>query len=88
MAVDKIDGSDIGGQRKVSIDQESCTGDGLCVVCAPALFRMDSDGLAYVQDQAGKLMLEPGSQVTVPQDLLEAAEQAAADCPGSCIYLE
>ena len=33
---------------KVWIDQDLCTGDGLCAEIAPDVFVMDSDGLAYV----------------------------------------
>ena len=35
---------------KVWIDQDLCTGDGLCVQYAPEVFEMDLDGLAYVKD--------------------------------------
>ena len=35
---------------EVWIDQELCTGDGLCVQYAPEVFEFDVDGLAYVKD--------------------------------------
>ena len=35
---------------RVWIDQELCTGDGLCVQYAPEVFEFDIDGLAYVKD--------------------------------------
>ena len=40
--------SDIG--YRVWIDQDLCTGDGICVEIAPALFAMHDDGLAYVKE--------------------------------------
>ena len=41
---------------QVWIDQELCTGDGLCVQYAPEVFEFDVDGLAYVKDGAGELL--------------------------------
>ena len=42
---------------QVWIDQELCTGDGLCVQYAPEVFEFDIDGLAYVKNgQAGDLL--------------------------------
>ena len=35
---------------KVWIDQDLCTGDGLCVEICPGLFDMHDDGLAYVKE--------------------------------------
>ena len=51
---------------KVWIDQDLCTGDGLCVQLAPAVFEFDVDGLAYVKDSSGELLLDPGAAVPVP----------------------
>ena len=36
---------------KVWIDQDLCTGDGLCVEICPPLFEMHDDGLAYVKEE-------------------------------------
>ena len=35
---------------KVWIDQDLCTGDGLCVEICEPLFEMHDDGLAYVKE--------------------------------------
>jgi ferredoxin len=75
------------GRLFVRIDQDKCTGDGLCVQYAPALFEFDVDGLAYVKDSAGELRTEPGAAVTIPPLLLDAAVDAADECPGNCIYV-
>ena len=45
---------------RVWIDQELCTGDGLCVQYAPEVFEFDVDGLAYVKDGAGDLLAAAG----------------------------
>ena len=37
---------------KVWIDQDLCTGDGLCEEIAPAVFTLLDDGLAYVKEEA------------------------------------
>ncbi len=46
---------------RVLIDQEECTGDGLCVQYAPEVFEFDVDGLAYVKNGGGDLLARPGS---------------------------
>jgi ferredoxin len=73
--------------ERVWIDQDLCTGDGLCVELAPEVFELDIDGIAYVKGENGQLAREPGHQVELPAQLRAAARAAAADCPGSCIYL-
>ena len=44
-------------ELRVWVDQDLCTGDGLCVQYAPEVFEFDVDGLAYVKDAAGELRL-------------------------------
>ena len=44
---------------KVWIDQDLCTGDGLCEEIAPDVFTLLDDGLAYVKD-SGKVFSDPG----------------------------
>lgn len=72
---------------QVWVDQDLCTGDGLCVQYAPDVFEFDVDGLAYVKDAAGELQLAPGSRVDIPQHLRLDVIDAAKDCPGACIHL-
>jgi ferredoxin len=71
----------------VSVDQDLCTGDGLCVQYAPEVFEFDVDGLAYVKDAAGELQLSPGSRVEVPAHLRLDVIDAAKECPGECIHV-
>jgi ferredoxin len=72
---------------KVWIDQELCTGDGLCVQYAPEVFEFDVDGLAYVKDGAGDLLAAPGSRAAVPASLRLDVISSAKECPGDCIHV-
>ena len=72
---------------RVWVDQDLCTGDGLCVQYAPEVFEFDVDGLAYVKDAAGELQLAPGSRVDIPAHLRLEVVDAARDCPGECIHV-
>ena len=72
------------------IDQDLCTGDGLCTDHCPDVFVLLDDGISYVQE-GGIVNNEPGgaaSTVHVPERLESAAIAAALDCPGECIFLE
>ena len=72
---------------RVWVDQDLCTGDGLCVQYAPEVFEFDIDGLAYVKDAAGELQLAAGATVEVPADLAAAVVDSAIECPGDCIHV-
>jgi ferredoxin len=73
---------------RVRIDQDKCTGDGLCVQYAAAVFEFDIDGLAYVKGPDGELKTAPGASVDVPDGLKLEVIDAAEQCPGECIYVE
>lgn len=70
------------------VDQNACTGDGLCVQLAPSVFEFDVDGLAYVKDDTGELQTLDGARVPVPLPVVDAVLGAADECPGTCIYVE
>ena len=72
---------------RVWVDQDLCTGDGLCVQYAPTVFEFDIDGLAYVKDDGGELLTSPGSRTDVPAHLRLDVIDAAKDCPGECIHV-
>jgi ferredoxin len=74
-------------QLTVHIDQDLCTGDGLCVQYAPEVFEFDIDGLAYVKGEDGELRTAPGQRVDVPGKLRLDIIDAAKDCPGDCIHV-
>jgi len=75
------------GDLRVWVDQDLCTGDGLCVQYAPEVFEFDIDGLAYVKDSSGELLTTAGSRVDVPAHLRLDVIDAAKECPGECIHV-
>jgi ferredoxin len=72
---------------RVRVDQDLCTGDGLCVQYAPEVFEFDVDGLAYVKGPDGELLVESGAQVGVPVDAVARVIDSATECPGECIHV-
>lgn len=75
---------------KVWIDQDLCTGDGLCEEICPQVFTLGDDGLAYVKDD-GQVLDNPGGAeglAKVPTDYEDAVRDAAEECPGECIFVE
>ena len=85
---------------KVWIDQDLCTGDGLCAEIAPDIFEMADDGLAYVKEVHWKSIAGPDGgkgdpvykmatgMADVPGELVEATIESAEECPGECIFIE
>ena len=85
---------------KVWIDQDLCTGDGLCAEIAPDVFMMHDDGLAYVKEVSWPNLMgatgsgsEPKYQMAeglanVPENLVEDVIEAAEESPGECIFIE
>jgi ferredoxin len=75
---------------RVWIDQDLCTGDGLCVDHCPEVFTLLEDGIAYVKD--GDLVHnDPGQAAglaTVAPHRERHVILAAEDCPGECIFIE
>ena len=74
-------------ELEVWVDQDLCTGDGLCVQYAPEVFEFDIDGLAYVKDSGGELLQSPGARTGVPARLHLEVIDAAKECPGDCIHV-
>lgn len=85
---------------KVWIDQDLCTGDGLCAEICSDVFAMHDDGLAYVKEVAWPNLLGPDGSgpgpkyqmgeglANVPDALLSDVIDAAEECPGECIFIE
>ncbi|MEV4123111.1 ferredoxin [Micromonospora sp. NPDC049645] len=74
-------------ELQVWVDQDLCTGDGLCVQYAPEVFEFDIDGLAYVKGVDGELRMAPGARVDVPAHLRLEVIDSAKECPGECIHV-
>ena len=82
-----MSGEKLGENLEVWIDQDLCTGDGLCAQYAAGVFELDIDGLAYVKDAGGALQSAPGARVSVPADLVLNVIDSAKECPGDCIHV-
>jgi len=75
---------------RVWIDQDLCTGDGLCLDHCPDVFVQLEDGIAYVAE-GGRALNDPGgagSLAVVSSRHHQAVVDAALDCPGECIFIE
>lgn len=75
---------------RVWIDQDLCTGDGLCVDHCPEVFTLLEDGIAYVVEDS-VIQNDPGgsgSLAAVPARHIQSVVEAADVCPGECIFLE
>lgn len=75
---------------RVWIDQDLCTGDGLCVDHCPDVFVQLEDGIAYVAND-GAALNDPGGSGSLADVafrnhtlVIESAEM----CPGECIFIE
>ena len=68
---------------KVWIDQDLCTGDGLCEEIAPDVFTLLDDGLAYVKE-GDKVFSDPGGAeglADVPDGQEEAVDRVRRGVP-------
>ncbi|CAB4621248.1 unannotated protein [freshwater metagenome] len=79
---------------KVWIDQDLCTGDGLCEEIAPDVFTLLDDGLAYVKEgdtvyaTAKGNAQGPDGLANFDDKRLDAVVESAEECPGECIFIE
>lgn len=75
---------------RVWIDQDLCTGDGLCLDHCPDVFVQLEDGIAYVAEE-GQALHDPGGSGSLAWVSLrnyQAVIDAAEACPGECIFIE
>jgi ferredoxin len=83
-------GGRVSDVMRVWIDQDLCTGDGLCVDHCPDVFAQLEDGIAYVVE--GRYVLnDPGggqSLAKVATRNEQAVIHAALACPGECIFID
>ena len=83
-----MDGTD--NRVKVWIDQDLCTGDGICTDHAPEVFTILSDGIAYCKE-GDRVFNDPGGAAElalVPRKREIEVVAAANECPGECIFVE
>lgn len=72
---------------RVWVDQDLCTGDGICAQLAPEVFKIHWDGLAYVHHDDDEVLESPGATVPIEAKRLEAVLESARECPGDCICI-
>ncbi len=87
----------------VWIDQDLCTGDGICEEITPDVFTARDDGLWVVKEEAkyfgAKTVFDgidgdghgpDGARglARVPDALIEDVLESAEECPGECIMIE
>ena len=83
----------------VWIDQDLCTGDGICEEICPDVFLGRDDGLWVVKEEVshfGTSIVFDGDEAPdgaqgvarIPDSLIDAAVEAAEECPGECIMIE
>jgi ferredoxin len=90
-------------QLMVWIDQDLCTGDGICEEIAPDVFLGRDDGLWVVKEEAsnfGATIIFDGGDgdghgpdgsrgvARVPDSQVDIVVEAAEECPGECIMIE
>lgn len=76
-------------RMRVRIDQDLCTGDGLCEQIAPAMFVLADDGLSYIKegDRVYNDVQGGDGVVVVPTGIEDAVVEASQECPGECIFV-
>ncbi|HEY7565019.1 MAG TPA: ferredoxin [Acidimicrobiia bacterium] len=88
---------------QVWIDQDLCTGDGICEEITPDVFTARDDGLWVVKEESkhfGKTVVYDGKDgdghgpdgsrgvARIPDHLIADALESAEECPGECIMIE
>ncbi|MDB5928337.1 MAG: divergent 4Fe-4S mono-cluster family protein [Polaromonas sp.] len=61
---------------RVTADRSRCCGYGLCAQLCPQIYKLDADGLVYLDTD------------TVPPELEEEAREGAAACPAEALAVE
>ncbi len=60
---------------RVTVDEDTCIGCGLCVEECPEVFEMNDDQVRVKADE-------------VPEDVMESCKEAAENCPVEAIQME
>lgn len=61
---------------KVVIDKAACCGYGVCAEICPQVYKLDANGIVYVDD------------AIVPEGLEDSAREGADACPQSALKVE
>lgn len=70
--------TDSGAVRKLKVtaDRSKCCGYGLCAQMCPQLYKLDENGIVYLETD------------TVPDGLEDDAREGASACPAEAILIE
>lgn len=69
-------GPSSGASFRVIADRSRCCGYGLCAQVCPQVYKLDADGLVYLESDI------------VPEGLEEEAREGAAACPAEALSVE
>jgi ferredoxin len=61
------------GRLKVVIDKPACCGYGICAEICPDVYKLDENGIVYVDDEI------------VPEGLEDSAREGAEACPQAAL---
>lgn len=61
------------GKLKIVINKPACCGYGVCAEICPEVYKLDENGIVYVDDEI------------VPEGFEEAAKEGAEACPQSAL---
>lgn len=61
---------------KAIVDQDTCTGCGLCPETCPEVFELNDDGIAFAKVDS------------IPNEVADRAQEAADGCPVEAITIE
>ena len=64
------------GTLRVIVDRSRCCGYGLCAQVCPQVYKLDADGLVFLESDQ------------VPDGLEDEAREGAAACPAEAIAIE
>jgi ferredoxin len=73
---------------KVWIDQDLCSGDGLCSETTSGVFAMGDDGVAHVLMPDGSLGNGCDDMALVSADQESAVRDSACECPTECNFID
>ncbi len=61
---------------RVIVDRSRCCGYGLCAQLCPEVYKLDENGLVYVESES------------IPSGLEEEAREGAAACPAEALIIQ
>lgn len=61
---------------RVIVDRSRCCGYGLCAQLCPEVYKLDENGLVFVESE------------NIPEGLEEEAKEGAAACPAEALVIE